>query len=59
MEIVIIFILIALVLWIVSRVMAKNRAAKDAALDEAWRVVLGDPDYVQRREREERKRDGL
>ena len=28
---------------------------KNAALDDAWRTVLSDPDYAQRRQHEERK----
>ena len=36
-------------------VRANNRAEKAAALDQAWREVLSDPNYLQRRDQEERK----
>jgi tripartite-type tricarboxylate transporter receptor subunit TctC len=55
MELVIILLLICFILWIVWKVRANMRAEKNAALDDAWRTVLSDPDYAQRRQHEERK----
>jgi len=55
MEIVIIFSIIAGIIWIIWKVRANSRAAKAAALDRAWREVLSDPNYLQRRDHEERK----
>jgi cbb3-type cytochrome oxidase subunit 3 len=43
MELIIIFLLICFIVWIVWRVRAKIRAEKSAALDDAWRTVLSDP----------------
>jgi hypothetical protein len=57
MEIVIIISVIAGIIWIVWKARATSRAAKAAALDRAWREVLSDPDYPQRRDHEERKRE--
>ena len=55
MEIVIIFSIIAGITLIIWKVRANSRAAKAAALDRAWREVLSDPNYLQRRDHEERK----
>lgn len=55
MEVVIIFSTIAGITWIIWKVVANSRAAKAAALDRAWREVLSDPNYLQRRDQEERK----
>jgi len=55
MELIIIFLLICFIVWIVWRVRAKIRAQKSAALDDAWRTVLSDPNYPRRRQHEERK----
>ena len=57
MEIIIIILVIAGIIWIVLRARASSRAAKAAALDRAWREVLSDPNYALRREQEERKRE--
>jgi uncharacterized protein YpmB len=53
MELMIILFIILFILWMVWRVMAKNRAVHEAALDEAWHIVLSDPDYERRRQEEE------
>lgn len=45
------------IVWIVWIVRKANRAREKAVLDNAWRIVLNDPDYVKRRRHEERKRD--
>ncbi len=57
MEIIIIISVIAGITWIIWKAMENSRAAKAAALDRAWREVLSDPNYAQRRDREERKRE--
>jgi hypothetical protein len=57
MEVIIILFLIACVVWIIWTVQARIRASRKAALDEAWRVVLSDPNYMRRRRFEERKRE--
>lgn len=57
MEIVIIFSVIAGIILIIWKVRANSRAAKAAALDQAWREVLSDPNYLQRRDHEERKHE--
>ena len=57
MEFVVIFGLIGCIVWIFWKVRADTRASKEAALDRAWREVLNDPNYMQRRHYEERKRE--
>ncbi|HEY6753417.1 MAG TPA: hypothetical protein VI077_01725 [Pseudolabrys sp.] len=57
MELLIIALVIAGIVWIVWKVMAGVRSSRRAELDDAWRVVLSDPDYVSRRQHEERKLD--
>ena len=42
--------------WIVWKMRANMRASDEAALDQAWRLVLDDPNYLDRRRNEERKR---
>ena len=53
MELMIILFVILFVLWIVWRIVAKNQAVHEAALDEAWHIVLSDPNYERRRQEEE------
>ena len=55
MELIIIFSVIGGIILIVWKVRANSRAAKAAALDRAWREVLSDPNYLHRRDHEERK----
>jgi|BarGraNGADG00212_1021973.scaffolds.fasta_scaffold157678_1 hypothetical protein len=56
LEIIIILCMVAGIVWIIRKVWAEDRALDDAALDQAWRIVLDDPNYVDRRRHEERKR---
>ena len=53
MELMILLFVILFILWIVWRILSKNRAVREAALDEAWHIVLSDPDYEHRRQEEE------
>ena len=55
MEIIIFLLVGGSIVWIVGTVRKKNRALEKAALDEAWRKVLDDPHYLDRRNYEERK----
>ena len=57
MEFLIIISVVAGIAWFVWKVRANSRASKAAALDRAWREVLSDPNYAQRRDHEERKRE--
>jgi hypothetical protein len=54
--IVIIFIIIGIV-WMIWNGRATSRAEKAATLDDAWRIVLADPNYMHRRRYEERLRE--
>lgn len=55
-ELTIILIVVACVAWVVWTARKHEQALKEAALDGAWREVLDDPHYVERRHLEERKR---
>lgn len=55
MELIIILIVIVGIVWAIWKGLANARASRKAALDEAWRVVLSDPNYTNRRHEEERK----
>jgi hypothetical protein len=57
MELFILLLLFALLVWIVWKVRAKIRASDEAALSEAWCVVLDDPNYMRRRLHEEHKHE--
>jgi hypothetical protein len=57
MEVIIILFPVIVIVWILWNVRKNNRASKTAALDEAWRIVLDDSNYVHRRRYEERKRE--
>jgi len=57
MELIIIAGIIVFIVWIIWKVRASNRASRKAALDQAWHVVLSDPNYLQRRRYEERMRE--
>ncbi len=46
----------AVTLWIVWKVRATKRASDAAVVHQAWQVVLDDPNYLERRHFEERKR---
>lgn len=56
MEIIIISFLVACIMWLVVKIRRRNTESEHAALDAAWRVVLDDPNYKERRALEERKR---
>jgi hypothetical protein len=55
MEIVIIIFLIICVIWLAMKVRNRAEESDEAALANAWRVVLSDPNYKERRPLEERK----
>jgi tripartite-type tricarboxylate transporter receptor subunit TctC len=55
MELIIILLLIGAIVWVIWRARASIRAEKMAALDDAWRTVLSDPNYERRRQQEESK----
>ncbi len=57
MELVIIFLLVALIAFLMMRSRRKEKRRHDMALSEAWRVVLDDPHYVHRRRYEEKLRE--
>jgi hypothetical protein len=57
MEVLLFLVVVSGTIWIGIYVRNKNRALKKAILDQAWRDVLADPDYMNRRRHEERKRD--
>jgi hypothetical protein len=56
MEIIISILAGGSIVWIVWKVRKKNRALEKAAMDAAWRKVLNDPHYLDRRNYEESKR---
>jgi Tfp pilus assembly protein PilE len=55
-EMMIALIVLGWIAWIVWTVWEYIQASKNAAWDQAWRVVLDDPHYIERRHFEERKR---
>jgi hypothetical protein len=55
MEIVIIVLLFAAVIWIVTKIWHREKDFEEASLAKAWRTVLSDPNYKKRRSLEERK----
>jgi hypothetical protein len=55
LELLLVIALIVGVVWAISRMLKKDRKARKAELDYAWRVVLSDPNYSRRRLEEERK----
>ncbi len=56
MEIALILALVAVVILLSVRQRTVKTATKKALLDEAWRIVLNDPNYHHRRNYEERMR---
>ena len=54
--IIIIFIVVACVAWAVWTEQKSKQALDRDALDQAWREVLDDPHYIERRHYEERMR---
>ena len=57
LEIVILLCVVVSIVWIVWKVRAHDEALENAALDQAWRVILDDPHYEHRRQYEERKHE--
>ena len=42
--------------WLAWKWRTQDRASKKATVEQAWRIVLDDPHYAQRRQYEEHKR---
>jgi hypothetical protein len=55
-EMMIVLIVFGCIAWVVWTVREYNELSKNADLDHAWRDVLDDPHYMERRRFEERKR---
>ena len=55
MEIVIIILFVACVIWLVMKLWNRENDFEEASLARAWRKVLTDPNYEKRRPLEERK----
>ncbi len=53
---IIILFLVASIAWVVWTERKSKQALDKDALDQAWREVLDDPHYMERRHYEERKR---
>jgi len=56
MEFIVIFSMLACIVWLVMKLRAEKKETKKAKLNEAWRTVLNDPEYIHRRRYEERVR---
>jgi hypothetical protein len=56
MEPILIILLIAGLVWIVMRARRREVEANEATLSRAWRIVLDDPNYHERKAVEERRR---
>jgi hypothetical protein len=56
MEIVVILIVVGCIVWVVWAVRRDRQALEKESLARAWRRVLNDPRYMERRHDEERKR---
>jgi hypothetical protein len=57
LEIIIILIVVVCIAWVVWTTAREHKQAlNERALDNAWREVLDDPHYMERRHLEERKR---
>ena len=54
--IIIIFIVVGCIAWVVWTPRKSKQALDKDALDQAWREVLNDPHYMERRHYEERMR---
>ena len=57
MEFFVVPFIIGLVVWAAWKARTKRQASDQARLDEAWRVVLSDPNYAHRRRIEEYNRE--
>lgn len=53
---IVILILVASIAWVVWTERKSKQALDKDVLDQAWREVLDDPHYIERRHYEERKR---
>jgi len=53
---IVILIVVVCIAWVVWTERKSKQALDKDALDEAWREVLDDPHYMERRHYEERKR---
>ena len=53
---ILILIVVACIAWVVWTERKSKQALDKDALDQAWREVLNDPKYAERRQFEERKR---
>jgi len=56
MEPLLIVLLIAGLVWLVMRARRRDVEANEATLSRAWRIVLDDPNYKERKVVEERRR---
>ena len=56
LEFSILLFVVASILWLVWKWRTQDRASKKATVEQAWRIVLDDPHYAQRRQYEEHKR---
>ena len=56
MEPLLIVLLIAGLVWLVMRARRRDLEANEATLSRAWRIVLDDPNYKERKVVEERRR---
>lgn len=57
MEFIVIIFIISGIVWMIWTARTSSRAEKLATLDDAWRIVLADPNYMHRRNYEERLRE--
>ncbi len=53
---IVVIIIAASIVWLVWLVRQEKKKEDEIALDDAWREVLDDPHYTERRHLEERKR---
>jgi hypothetical protein len=56
MEFILIVLLVAGLIWLVMRGRRRAAEANETTLQRAWRIVLDDPHYPERKALEERKR---
>lgn len=57
MEIIVVPFIAAVIVWAVWKARTKRQTSDQLRLDEAWRVVLSDPNYTHRRRLEEYDRE--
>ena len=55
-EIIIILVVVVCIAWVAWTAQKRKQAFDKDALEQAWREVLDDPHYMERRHYEERKR---